>query len=72
MADRTGELLFESVVAIGHTLGLAVVAEGVETREQAALARRCGKVILQGYLLGRPLPIARFVELIADPAPLPR
>lgn len=43
-----------SVVALAHTLGLQVVAEGIETSRQLALLRACGCDQAQGYLFGRP------------------
>jgi EAL domain-containing protein (putative c-di-GMP-specific phosphodiesterase class I) len=43
-----------AIVAMGHGLGLEVVAEGVETEEQLAVLRRLGCDGAQGYLLGRP------------------
>ena len=58
--DRLGALprdsatLVTAAVAMGHGLGLEVVAEGVETAEQAAFLRDIGCDLLQGYLLGRP------------------
>jgi len=48
--------LVTAAVAMGHGLGLHVVAEGVETVEQAALLSSVGCDLLQGYLLGRPQP----------------
>jgi predicted signal transduction protein with EAL and GGDEF domain len=46
--------LVTAAVAMGHGLGLQVVAEGVETAEQAAFLSSVGCDLLQGYLLGRP------------------
>jgi EAL domain-containing protein (putative c-di-GMP-specific phosphodiesterase class I) len=46
--------LVTAAVAMGHGLGMNVVAEGVETVEQAALLSSVGCDLLQGYLLGRP------------------
>lgn len=48
--------LVRAIIAMAHSLNLAVVAEGVETEEQRAilLAEDCD--YLQGYLLGRPMP----------------
>jgi diguanylate cyclase len=48
--------LVTAAVAMGHGLGLEVVAEGVETAAQAAFLRGVGTDLLQGFLLGRPLP----------------
>jgi diguanylate cyclase (GGDEF)-like protein len=53
--DRT---IVRSTIEMAHSLGLAVVAEGVETREQEALLRSLGCDYAQGYLYSRPLPAA--------------
>jgi diguanylate cyclase (GGDEF)-like protein len=44
----------EAIVAMGHGLGVEVIAEGVETDAQLAFARRLGFDLAQGWLLGRP------------------
>jgi diguanylate cyclase (GGDEF)-like protein len=51
--DRT---IVRSTIEMAHSLGLAVVAEGVETREQQAVLRSLGCDYAQGYLYARPLP----------------
>lgn len=58
--------IVSAVVALGHSLGLTVVAEGVEKIEQAEflLARDCD--VIQGYLVGRPLPFAEFLSLLGN------
>jgi len=45
-----------AVVGLGHAMGLAVVAEGVETQAQAEGLRLLGCPLAQGYLYGRPMP----------------
>jgi diguanylate cyclase (GGDEF)-like protein len=45
-----------AIVGMGHSLGLRVVAEGIETEEQAAEAQRLGCDSAQGYLFARPAP----------------
>ena len=45
-----------SVIALGHRLGLMVVAEGVETEEERAFLRDEGCDALQGYLFSKPVP----------------
>ncbi|MBT9598018.1 MAG: EAL domain-containing protein [Vitreoscilla sp.] len=53
--DSTHRAVTTAVIGLGHTLGLTVVAEGVETEDQAAALRaaRCDE--LQGYLYARPM-----------------
>jgi EAL domain-containing protein (putative c-di-GMP-specific phosphodiesterase class I) len=58
-----------SVIELGRTLGLDVVAEGVETPGQLAALRRLGCRYLQGYLLGRPVPAADLSAVLAEPIP---
>jgi diguanylate cyclase (GGDEF)-like protein len=55
-ADRASEALLRGMVALGGELGVEVVAEGVETAEQLASIRSAGCHLVQGYLLGRPMP----------------
>jgi EAL domain-containing protein (putative c-di-GMP-specific phosphodiesterase class I) len=49
---------------MGHSLGLRVLAEGVETSAQAAFLREQGCDCLQGYLYGRPAPPEIFSDLL--------
>lgn len=53
--DGTGGAVVESTVLIARRLGILVVAEGVETAEQAALLSAMGVDLFQGYYFGRPL-----------------
>ncbi len=48
--------LVEAIIAMAHSLGLKLVAEGVETEEQCAFLRERGCGSLQGYLFGPPAP----------------
>jgi diguanylate cyclase (GGDEF)-like protein len=56
--DDNSEKLIASIVSLAHGLGLEVVAEGVEEKHQAAHLTAMGCEYLQGYLFGRPLPVA--------------
>ena len=54
--DANGLAIIRTILALGQTLNLTVVAEGVETESQARLLRELGCDLLQGYLFARPLP----------------
>jgi diguanylate cyclase (GGDEF)-like protein len=58
--------IVESVIALGQTLGLRVVAEGVETQAQATHLRALGCHQAQGYLFGRPGPQANLFQVPAS------
>jgi EAL domain-containing protein (putative c-di-GMP-specific phosphodiesterase class I) len=55
--DRGDAAIVSAVVALGHAMGLRVVAEGVETAEQAAMVRRLGCDELQGFYFSKPMTI---------------
>jgi diguanylate cyclase (GGDEF)-like protein len=50
-------IIVRTIVGLAHNLGLAVTAEGVETAEQLAMVRELMCEEVQGFLLGRPLPM---------------
>ncbi|MGR9074347.1 MAG: bifunctional diguanylate cyclase/phosphodiesterase [Gammaproteobacteria bacterium] len=54
-----------TIIAMGHSLGLKVVAEGVETEKQRSYLIAEGCDLLQGYLFSRPLPVPEFERLLA-------
>jgi diguanylate cyclase (GGDEF)-like protein len=53
------------IVSLAHTLGLKVIAEGVEEDEQAELLRQLGCDQIQGFLVSRPLPAEQVAALLA-------
>ncbi|UOQ58287.1 GGDEF domain-containing phosphodiesterase [Leucobacter allii] len=55
--DRQAAAIARTIVELGTTLGLQVVAEGVETEAQFAELRRIGVDAFQGYLFGKPRPV---------------
>ena len=57
--------LVEAMIAMGRSLGLGVVAEGVETYEHLEALRTLGCASAQGYLFSRPVPREEIVPLVA-------
>ena len=64
--DRGDAAIVAAVVALGRAMGLGVVAEGVETAEQAELLRRLGCDELQGYHYAGPMPPVAFERTLRD------
>ncbi len=56
--------IVEAVAGLAMKLGMEVVAEGVETESEHAVARSAGCEFLQGYLFGRPMPAAKFAAYL--------
>jgi diguanylate cyclase (GGDEF)-like protein/PAS domain S-box-containing protein len=69
--DRNAQAaaIIRAVIGLGRGLDLPVVAEGVETEEQLAFLVREACSEVQGYLVGRPAPIAAYAEMVGRPAP---
>jgi EAL domain-containing protein (putative c-di-GMP-specific phosphodiesterase class I) len=59
-ASQEGLLLISTIITLAHSLKLNVVAEGVETEEQARLLRLLNCDEMQGFLYSRPLPAEDF------------
>ncbi|MDT0277273.1 putative bifunctional diguanylate cyclase/phosphodiesterase [Blastococcus goldschmidtiae] len=66
--DPKTRALCESIVGIGRALGMAVVAEGVETSAQLAVLSGFGCHFAQGFLLARPMPLEQLMALLSDAA----
>lgn len=63
--DKDSLSIVRSVISLAHSVRLSVVAEGVETGEQAALLSELDCDEMQGFLLGRPVPPTEVPALIA-------
>jgi EAL domain-containing protein (putative c-di-GMP-specific phosphodiesterase class I) len=74
VTDCTGDVqsatVVHAVVSIGRALGMKVVAEGVETEQQRSFLKIAGVHAMQGYLFGKPQPIAELKKLLNSHAPL--
>ena len=64
VTDSGSRKIVESVIGLGQSLGMAVVAEGVETRQQADMLRLLGCDLGQGWLFGKPLNAAQTASLL--------
>ena len=61
----------DMIIALGQRLNIELVAEGVETEEQARYLRRHGVPVLQGFFYARPMPLRDFPDWLAGSAPPP-
>ncbi|PHV26791.1 sensor domain-containing diguanylate cyclase [Janthinobacterium sp. BJB426] len=58
----------KTIIGLGHTLGLTVTAEGVESAADADVLRQAGCDELQGFYFARPMPQAHFMDWLAQSA----
>lgn len=70
--DPSDAAIVRAIVNLGHSLGLKVIAEGVERPEQAEHLRAEGCDEVQGYYFGKPVPAGDFTALFRQDAALAR
>ena len=70
--DEDDIAICRAVIALAHSLKLRVIAEGVEHDDQLAFLRDNGCDVIQGYIVGRPLPADAFAELVRQYQSRPR
>lgn len=70
--DASAVELVDTIITLGHKLGMTVLAEGVETEGQRDLLRAHGCDACQGYLYAEPLTAAEFERRFLHPAPRAR
>lgn len=64
-SDAVNSTVTDIIIALAQRLNIELVAEGVETQEQAKYLRRHGVHILQGYLYAQPMPLRDFPKWLA-------
>jgi diguanylate cyclase (GGDEF)-like protein/PAS domain S-box-containing protein len=69
--DAGDQAIAEAIIVMAHKLGIAVIAEGVETPQQRALLLASGCDFGQGYLFARPMPADALLALLTSGHPLP-
>ncbi len=69
--DSEDKAITEAIIAMGKTLSLTVVAEGVETAEQIAFLRKHACNEMQGYYFSKPITGDQFAELLRSHIPSP-
>ncbi|WP_100330309.1 bifunctional diguanylate cyclase/phosphodiesterase [Bacillus xiapuensis] len=62
--EASSEAIVETIISMGHHLGLGLIAEGVETREQVAFLQQHPCQHIQGYYISKPLPAKEFQHLL--------
>lgn len=67
--DAVDQGIIQAILSLTDTLGLNVIAEGVETPEQFNYLRGIGCTAFQGYLFGRPMPVEHWEALLLDAGP---
>lgn len=62
-SNHNDAVIVQTIIGMANNLGVAVIAEGVETEEQRACLERFGCMTYQGYLYGKPMPLREFEKL---------
>jgi len=66
LTDKSDSAIIEAIIKLGQALGLELVAEGVETQEQANALLGQGCQIMQGFLYCRPIPFAQICSFLSS------
>jgi diguanylate cyclase (GGDEF)-like protein/PAS domain S-box-containing protein len=69
MRNSGNASIVRAVIALGHSLGLEVIAEGVEEHDQMKFLRSLQCDVMQGYLVSRPLPVDEITRFLTSYSP---
>jgi len=69
LIDPDDRIITQTVINLGHSLGLRVIAEGVETPEQERLLKEGGCDETQGFYYSKPIPENEFIEFVKNHDP---
>jgi len=70
LADANDEIIIKTIIGLGENLNFSVIAEGVETEKQLAHLKALGCKKFQGYLFGKPAPIAQWQQRFTESSTL--
>lgn len=65
IVQRDNRIIIKAIIAMGHSLGKTIIAEGIETKEQFDLLKRYGCDQAQGYYFSPPVPVKDFTNFLA-------
>jgi len=69
VSNKDAAAIVNSIMTLGKAIGRRVIAEGVETAEQLELLKKQGCNEVQGFLIGKPLPIERYAVIMEKSKP---
>jgi diguanylate cyclase (GGDEF)-like protein/PAS domain S-box-containing protein len=70
LVDINDAAIAKMIIVLAESMGLEVIAEGVETQQQKDFLRSLGCLNYQGYLISKPLPIDQFESLFPSKSPV--
>ena len=63
ISSHKGKCIVEHTINMTRDIGMSIIAEGVETVEQAKFLESCGCDVVQGFLYAKPMPLEEFNSL---------